>query len=142
LFTELGRAGRLKRPFAIFQAGLRAFVKQHSGAAEKITIIATGGTAATMAMLDLGLAHYDEDRVHGHELTAEAIGAIAAELRATPVAARQFLPGLEEGRGDIILAGIEIYQEILATIEVDGMMISDSGLLEGIILSCLERGSL
>jgi exopolyphosphatase/pppGpp-phosphohydrolase len=50
------------------------------------------------------------------------------------------LPGLEPGRGNILLAGLEIYQEILATIGVDGMIISDSGLLEGIMLSCLTPG--
>ena len=36
---------------------------------------------------------------------------------------------------DILLPGLEIYQEIIATIDADGMIVSDAGLLEGIALS-------
>lgn len=45
------------------------------------------------------------------------------------------LPDLEAGREDIILSGLEIYQEIIATIDATGMMLSDAGLLEGILFS-------
>ena len=39
-----------------------------------------------------------------------------------------------------LLVGLEIYQVILATIGCKGMIISDAGLLEGILLSLLETG--
>ncbi len=142
LFTELAESGALAAPFELMRSGLGDFLAERNLEPGRISLIGTGGTATTMAMLDLGLDHYDQTRVQGHYLSRTAIRRILAKLRELPVAARQFLPGLEEGRGDIILAGIEIYQEILATIEVDGMIVSDSGLLEGIMMSCLEHDSL
>ncbi|MFO7606227.1 MAG: hypothetical protein R6W72_08010 [Desulfurivibrionaceae bacterium] len=142
LFTELAESGALAAPFELMRRGLGDFLAERSLDRGRISLVGTGGTATTMAMLDLGLDHYDQKRVQGHYLTRAAIRRILAELRTLPVAARKFLPGLEEGRGDIILAGIEIYQEILATIEVDGMIVSDFGLLEGIMMSCLEHDSL
>jgi exopolyphosphatase/pppGpp-phosphohydrolase len=45
---------------------------------------------------------------------------------------------MARGRKDILKVGLEIYQEILATIGGEGMIISDAGLLEGILLSLLE----
>jgi exopolyphosphatase/pppGpp-phosphohydrolase len=33
------------------------------------------------------------------------------------------------------MPGLEIYQEILATIDCEGMIVCDAGLIEGILLS-------
>ncbi|MDF1577710.1 MAG: hypothetical protein RQ753_00820 [Desulfurivibrionaceae bacterium] len=140
LFTELASRGGRQEAFALFTIGLKRFWADCPPESEKISVVATGGTATTMAMLDLGLDHYQPKKIEGHALSGTAIARIYKELHALPIATRKFLPGLEEGRSAIILAGIEIYQEILATIEVDGMIISDSGLLEGIMMSCLEAG--
>ena len=117
------------------------YFKKLSVVPEKLTVIATGGTATALAVLDLALDRYDENKVHGHRLTSDGIINISTELAAMSPEARGLLPGLQSGRGNILLAGLEIYQEILATIAVEGMIISDSGLLEGIMLSCLEQDS-
>jgi exopolyphosphatase/guanosine-5'-triphosphate,3'-diphosphate pyrophosphatase len=141
VFTELAATGGRQAAVAGFSAKLRAFLKKTSVTTGKITVVGTGGTATALAVLDLALDHYDEKKVHGHQLMGEGIMQISSDLTTMSAAARDFLPGLEEGRGNILMAGLEIYQEILATIEVDSMIISDSGLLEGIMLSCLEQGA-
>lgn len=143
LFTELAVSGSLHQPaFDDLSVRLRNFLGIYSAAAGKITVVGTGGTATALAVLDLALDHYDEKKVQGHRLTSEGIKKISSELTTMSPSARDFLPGLEEGRGKILMAGLEIYQEILATIEVGSMIISDSGLLEGIMLSCLEQDSI
>jgi exopolyphosphatase/guanosine-5'-triphosphate,3'-diphosphate pyrophosphatase len=139
LFTELAATDDLQPAIDAFSDKLRGFLKKYSGATAKTSVVATGGTATALAVLDLALDHYDEKKVHGHGLTKDGIMKISADLAAMSPTARDFLPGLEKGRGNILMAGLEIYQEILATIEVEGMIISDSGLLEGIMLSCLEQ---
>lgn len=138
-FTKLAATGDLGVAGRNFSAGLKGFFQNHAIVAGQVSAVATGGTATALAVLDLGLEHYDAKKVQGHQLTSGALQRISAELTAMPVAARDLLPGLEKGRGNILLAGLEIYQEILATIAVDGMIISDSGLLEGIMLGCLEQ---
>lgn len=140
-FSELAASGGLPSAFALFRERLRGFVEEWPGATGKVSVLATGGTATAMAVLDLALAKYDGARVHGHKLTCAAMAKISDQLQNMSAAARDLLPGLEEGRGNILVAGLEIYQEILATIAVDVMIISDAGLLEGIMLSCLEPES-
>ncbi|MBU0483687.1 MAG: hypothetical protein KKB30_04140 [Proteobacteria bacterium] len=105
--------------------------------ARPLSIIATGGTATALAALDLGLKDYDGQIVQGHLLDIVHLDNIFNRLSQISPAERNLLPGLEQGRGDIIVAGIMIYKIILEHAEVQQMTISDSGLLEGIVLSQL-----
>ena len=96
------------------------------------------GTATSLASLDLGLTSYDELKAHGHRLSSKDLDHLAAKLGAMTDNELNCLPGMEQGRGNILPAGLEIYQEIIATIDADGMIVSDAGLLEGIAFSCSD----
>lgn len=100
-----------------------------------LSIIATGGTATALAALELDLARYDEDMVQGHKLEETKLAALFDGLSRLTAGERNILPGLEQGRGDIILAGVKIYQVLLALTGTNQMIISDAGLLEGVLLS-------
>jgi exopolyphosphatase/guanosine-5'-triphosphate,3'-diphosphate pyrophosphatase len=134
-YSETSGSGGTGALLAQLAAELKAFLTEKGINPTTTTIIGSGGTATALAALDLDLDRYDADKVQGHRLDLGRISNIAANITRMTVAERNSLPGLEQGRGDIILGGIEIYQEILATIEVEGMIISDYGLLEGILLS-------
>ena len=101
-------------------------------------IIGTGGTATSMAALDLDLESYDEEKVQGHTLTRSRLEGLWQRLVTFTAAERNLLPGLQDGRGEILLAGIRIYQVLLELLNVHRLMISDAGLLEGILLSRLK----
>ncbi|MBU0674397.1 MAG: hypothetical protein KJ950_07130 [Proteobacteria bacterium] len=124
----------------IFRKDLNDFIDPLAKNKNQFTLIGSGGTATAMAALELKLETYDGTRVQGHGLTRSMIDLFHHRLSAIPPGSRSLLPGLEEGRGDIILAGMEIYQELLATIGGEGMIVSDAGLLEGILLSCPNQG--
>jgi exopolyphosphatase/guanosine-5'-triphosphate,3'-diphosphate pyrophosphatase len=98
-------------------------------------IIGTGGTATSMAAIDLGLAYYDEKKVQNHTLTRIAITRLWEKLAGLSAKERDLLPGLAEGRGEILPAGIKIYLILLELLAAPQMTVSDSGLLEGILLS-------
>lgn len=119
-------------------AGLKTLTGGHNPPPAPI-LVGTGGTAGSLAALDQELPHHDSGKIHGHFLTRQRLGEIYASLAALSPRQRQELKGLEVGRGDIIMPGLEIYQEILATIGGEGMMVSEAGLLEGILLS-ITRG--
>ncbi|MDX1776178.1 MAG: hypothetical protein R3297_06325 [Desulfobulbales bacterium] len=106
---------------------------------QPLLIIGCGGTATSMAALDLGLTCYNESLVHGHVLEKTSINRLWRKLTALPAAARNSLPCLGNGRGEILPAGIRIYFMLLKLLQQDRMRISDSGLLEGIMLSSLPR---
>jgi exopolyphosphatase / guanosine-5'-triphosphate,3'-diphosphate pyrophosphatase len=97
-------------------------------------LVGTAGTATTLAALDLGLRTYDARRVQGHTLGRSAIEDLLARLGALTVGERGALPCLEPGRADLIVAGTAI---VLATLDLTGaagLIVSDWGLREGILL--------
>lgn len=99
------------------------------------TLIGSGGTATALAALDLELKKYDDSRVHGHILSRTRLAKLVATLAPLSPTARNLLPGLGQGRGEIILAGAAIFQELLDHFAAPQLLISDSGLLEGLWLS-------
>ncbi len=137
LFTEMAEKETMGSAMASFITSLKDLLS-HDDLSSGITLVSSGGTATAMAAIDLGLEHYDGDKVQGHFLGTNKIAALSERLSVMSAKERCFLPGLDQGRGDIILAGIEIYKEIIATIGVEGMIVSNSGLLEGILLSCID----
>jgi exopolyphosphatase/guanosine-5'-triphosphate,3'-diphosphate pyrophosphatase len=98
-------------------------------------IIGTGGTATSMAALDLGLTYYNKKKVQNHTLTRFAITRLWEKLAGLSAEERDLLPGLAEGRGEILPAGIRIYRILLELLAAHQMTVSDNGLLEGILLN-------
>jgi len=106
-----------------------------------VNIIGCGGTATSMAALDQKLTTYNELLVHGHVLPVAAIKELWDKLISMPIEKRNGLPCLGEGRGEILPAGIRIYLLLLKIWQQDQMRVSDTGLLEGILLSSLAAAA-
>ena len=68
-------------------------------------LVGTAGTITTLASMDLQLVEYDPDRITGHLLTHSAVKSMIRKLSLTALKERRTIPGLEQGREDIILAG-------------------------------------
>lgn len=108
---------------------------------QQLVIIGCGGTATSMAALDHNLTSYNESLVHGHVLRNTSIEKLWDKLIALPADKRNTLPCLGEGRGEILPAGIRIYHVLLKLLQQDRMWVSDTGLLEGILLSSLPQAA-
>ncbi|MEW6501511.1 MAG: hypothetical protein ACOY8P_08245 [Thermodesulfobacteriota bacterium] len=102
-------------------------------------MVASGGTATALAALDLGLTTYDEARVQGHLLPLAQLAKLLARLARLDAQGRNRLPGLDQSRGEILLAGGLIYEALLASLGRDALTVSDAGLLEGILASTLAE---
>jgi exopolyphosphatase/guanosine-5'-triphosphate,3'-diphosphate pyrophosphatase len=98
-------------------------------------LIASGGTATTLAALALGLDRYDGLRVQNYPLSQDALHRLLAELSTCPAGERDNLACLGNGRGKIIMAGAMILQEVHKALAFPDLLVSDAGLLEGILLS-------
>ena len=100
----------------------------------KATLIGTAGTATSLAAIHLGMEDYDYRRVNNHTMPFSEVERIFELLRPLAPEERLRVPGLEPGREDLIIAGILV---VLLTMRVFGFntfKVSDSGLLEGLIL--------
>jgi exopolyphosphatase/guanosine-5'-triphosphate,3'-diphosphate pyrophosphatase len=64
---------------------------------------------------------------------------MVADLTRKTLKEREDIPGLEQGREDIILAGAMIAQEIMKRFGFSTMIVSDWGLREGIVMDLHAR---
>lgn len=103
------------------------------------TLVATAGTATTLAAIDLQLADYDYRKVNNHCLTAAGIREIFDRLLPlTPAERLQRIPGMEKGREDLIIAGILLTVKSMDLFGISTLKVSDYGLLEGVMLDLAE----
>ncbi len=129
----------LHEPGATAGTGTGADLSGTSPGARGFQIIGSAGTATTLAAINLRMETYEPYRVNGLHLTSEWLDGIIARLAELPVASRTTaLPGLEKGREDIILGGALIVREILSQLGTDRIIISDAGLLEGLLVCLVE----
>jgi exopolyphosphatase/pppGpp-phosphohydrolase len=100
--------------------------------------VGVAGTITSLAALALGLEEYDRDRVHGFELTAEALEERLRRLASVPLAERRRIRPLDPERAPVIVAGAVIAREILAFFGVDTLEISERDILDGAALAAAE----
>jgi exopolyphosphatase/guanosine-5'-triphosphate,3'-diphosphate pyrophosphatase len=102
------------------------------------TIVGLAGTVSTLAGVDLGLAEYDEVRLHHHWLSLESIRAWGAELAAEGVDARRARPGMVPGREDVIVAGVLVLERVVERLGAKGCLSSEHDILDGLAHSVLS----
>ncbi len=102
-------------------------------------LIGTAGTATTLAAMDLELRSYAAHRVHGHILTLDTLLALLERLKTMKARDRLYLPGIDKGREDIILAGLLVWVVVLRTFAYQEMLVSHNGILEGLAIDLWER---
>ena len=100
--------------------------------------IGVAGTVTTLAALDLQLAVYDRERVHGHRLSRAGAHAQRDRLAALSVDERKALPAMEPERAPVIVAGASILTAILDAYELDAIEVSERDILDGIAFAAAE----
>jgi exopolyphosphatase/guanosine-5'-triphosphate,3'-diphosphate pyrophosphatase len=101
-------------------------------------LVGTAGTVTALAALDLGLVHYDPDRVQGFVLSRGAVERLLDRLCGLTVKERAKLPCLEPGRADLIIPGTAIVMATLDEIGVGELRVSEYSLREGVLVDAIE----
>ena len=82
-------------------------------ARQELRLVATGGTATTLAAMHLGLVHYDRERVHNTTFSARALHDATRRLLHLNPQQRAVLPGVPPERADVLPAGLLILDTFL-----------------------------
>ncbi len=101
-------------------------------------LVATAGTATTLAAIQMEMEDYDYRRVNNFLISRAEIEAIYERLLPLKPVERISIPGLEKGREDLIMAGILVTTHVMDTFGFSRLKVSDFGLLEGLALSAVE----
>ncbi|MEI6207616.1 MAG: exopolyphosphatase [Desulfuromonadales bacterium] len=103
-------------------------------------MIATAGTATTLAAIKMEMVDYDYRRVNNFLISRTEVAEIYDRLLPLDPRERILIPGLEKGREDLIIAGILIILHTMDSLGFTRLKVSDYGLLEGLALSEVEKG--
>ena len=93
--------------------------------------IGIGGTATSLAAIDLQMERYDPRRIQGHRMDRGTIEAMILQLRYMSREERLEVKGLQLGRVDIIVPGAEIITSLMDTYQIGSIVVSESDGLEG-----------
>lgn len=96
-------------------------------------VIGVGGTATTLAAMNLGLEIYDPAQVHGYRLKKAEVNSWYRQLSTASTEQRKAIPGLQPQRADIIVAGVTIIKNVLDKLELNELIVSETDLLWGLI---------
>lgn len=100
-----------------------------------VTLVGTSGTIECLAEFHarrtLGIV---PSPLQGYELTLDAVREMVDYLRTLTVQQRRDLPGLNERRAEIIVAGAVILQEAMELLKLDRLVVCERALREGIVV--------
>ncbi|MBD1399284.1 rod shape-determining protein [Pelovirga terrestris] len=97
-------------------------------------LIGTAGTMTTLAAIDLKLTSYNPSVINNHVLSVEWMASLYAQLETLSTPEREQWTGMEQGRGDLILPGLQLASTIAKSFEITQLKVADAGLLEGTFL--------
>ncbi len=119
--------GMLERPVEELQSHLRL--------GELPRLVGTSGTIATLAELHAREKLGDVPALlHGYQFSLRDLRELVNRLRKLNCAERANIPGINERRSEIIVAGAVILQEAMALLGLETITICERALREGIIV--------
>jgi exopolyphosphatase/guanosine-5'-triphosphate,3'-diphosphate pyrophosphatase len=95
-------------------------------------MVGVAGTISTLAALELGLDHYDSERVHLARITRVAVENWLERLASQRAAERRERAAIEPGRADVIVGGIAVLAEVMKVLGHEELVHSEKDILDGI----------
>jgi exopolyphosphatase/guanosine-5'-triphosphate,3'-diphosphate pyrophosphatase len=95
-------------------------------------VVGVAGTIVTIAAVELGLAEFNAEELHGFVLSRDAAEDVFRTMATEPLAQRTSNPGLSAHRADIIVAGCCILVATMRRLHLNEITVSTRGLLDGV----------
>jgi len=100
--------------------------------AKKPALIGVAGTVTTLAMLAKGMTDYDAERIDGTILASDTVEKLSDMLFSLSHAELHALPGVEQGRADVLPAGSLLLKLFMRQFGFSSVIASVRGLRYGI----------
>jgi exopolyphosphatase/guanosine-5'-triphosphate,3'-diphosphate pyrophosphatase len=131
-----------EKEFQYLQAYIRGMLERsieelqtHLKPGERPRLIGTSGTIETLANIHARLiSGVAPNPLQGYSFKLEDLQAIVNQLRSRSYAERLKIPGINDRRAEIILAGALILQEAMSLLDIETITICERSLREGVIV--------
>jgi exopolyphosphatase / guanosine-5'-triphosphate,3'-diphosphate pyrophosphatase len=138
LCEEFSSAAERRQQIEVTFNSVSESLQQTALETKKYQLIGTAGTITTLAAIHLRLRNYDAEKINNHEISIDWLYELQSKLESMSVAEREALIGMEPGRGDLILPGLEIILFLLDHLQISTLRVSDAGLLEGLMINLTD----
>jgi exopolyphosphatase/guanosine-5'-triphosphate,3'-diphosphate pyrophosphatase len=102
-------------------------------------VVAVGGTATSLAAINLGLEAYDRAQVSGSSIGARDLGLLVSRLGRMTLMERERIPSLDPRRADVILSGALILSALMRVFDCDSVLVSENDILDGLFVRTYRR---
>ncbi|ABZ82852.1 exopolyphosphatase, putative [Heliomicrobium modesticaldum Ice1] len=106
---------------------------------ESPTIVGLGGTVRNLSKIDRKRKKYSLDITHNYRMTPKDVHEIYRSVKTVNLEQRKKIPGLSKDRADIIVAGLAIISALINTARGAQLVVSGSGLRDGLFYQYLLR---
>jgi exopolyphosphatase/guanosine-5'-triphosphate,3'-diphosphate pyrophosphatase len=100
--------------------------------------VGCSGTIMTLAAMSEARSDRTPQTLNGVALEASTLKKIERQLLSTPLEKRSEIPGMDERRADIIVAGAMLLRGIFEVFEISEMVVSEYALREGVVFDRLQ----
>lgn len=101
-------------------------------------VIGVAGTATSAVSMRDAMVVYDPLKVHGSKISRGDVDGLLKRLSGLTHARRKQIVGLEPERASVVVAGLLILQCIMECADLDFITVSESDILQGLILKIAE----
>ncbi len=98
-------------------------------------LVGIGGTVRNLAAALQRALDVPEFGVQGYVIRRDALDDLVDRLAKLPASERGRVPGIKPARGDIVLAGAVVVQQVLVSGGFAGMEVTEAGLREGVFFA-------
>jgi len=105
---------------------------------EPLSMVAVGGTATTLASVEMGLQEFITEKIHHFILKKEDLKKQLHHYRTKTIQEREKIPGLSKARSDVILAGGAILYLAMEELKCPSVLISCHGVRYGLLYKRLN----
>jgi exopolyphosphatase/guanosine-5'-triphosphate,3'-diphosphate pyrophosphatase len=108
---------------------------------KSLSIIGLGGTIRSISKIHKAQIEYPIDIIHNYEISAEDFYSIYNNLKSLDLSERKHVKGISIKRSDILVGGLSILNYIFRKTSSEKLVISGSGLREGILFDHLKTAN-
>jgi exopolyphosphatase/guanosine-5'-triphosphate,3'-diphosphate pyrophosphatase len=105
---------------------------------EPLSMVAVGGTATTLASVEMSLQEFITEKIHHFILKKEDLKKQIHHYRTKTIQEREKIPGLPKARSDVILAGGTILYLAMEELKCPSVLISCHGVRYGLLYKKLN----
>ncbi len=104
-----------------------------------VSLIGSGGTLAALGCMAMQMRKENYASIQGSEVFHAEVVHLLAMLTHRDLKGRRAIPGLNQDRADIIVAGVVVIDEIMRFFDANRVLINERGIREGLLIKAMNR---